>query len=113
MRILKVFAKNVYNGKQLILRENATEEDFVKTIIEEHEKQYYDINKTDLDIEDDEEYDKQWNILYKKILDKCIEYAKKWKVNYFGDYEIVLLNDEEAIKSPNKIGTYTFHEMED
>lgn len=112
MKVLKVFAKNVYNGKQLILRENATEEDFEQAIREEHEKIHYDINKIDLNLSE-LDYDTEWNKYYEKILDKCIEYARKWKVNYFGDYELVLIDDEEAIKTPDKIGTYTFYEMEE
>lgn len=114
MKILKVYAKNCLNGKQLVIDESATEEDFIKTIVKEHEKQYYDINKTDLEIADEEEYDEQWNKLFQKTLDKCIEYARKHQVNYFGDYEIVLLDNEECIDSPDIIGTYTFYdEMEE
>ena len=110
MKILKVYAKCACNGMQLKILDNINseiaEELFIDTIKEEHEKQNYE-----MDIDgDDEQFDEKVNKLYNKTLDKCMEYAKEHKVNYFGDYEIVLLDDEEGIESPNIIGTYTFYE---
>lgn len=113
-KIIKIFAKNtgLKNICLVELDDEIAEKFFIEVLEEEHIKQFYDISiPEDLELNNEELYDKVWEEKYNKIIDKCIEYAKEHKYNDFGSYRIQLVDEDEKNESPDKIGNYTFYVM--